>query len=194
MAKTGVSGTESIELNHHFLEELRHVPEWDKIKTCIQCGTCTASCPAGWAMDYKPREIIGLFRAGMLDKALLSNTVWMCASCYYCVVRCPSGIKLSDTMYVLRSLAIRHGLFRRGEKVPVLAKAFVRLVDKYGKNAEPELLTRFYLRTNPLGLARLAPLGLNLLRRGRLPLLPKRIRGLNDLNKIMALLEKGESK
>lgn len=192
MAKTEISGAEAMELNALFLEELRYVPEWEKIRACIQCGTCTASCPTSWAMDCKPREIIGLFRAGMLDRVLRSNAVWMCASCYYCVVRCPSGIKLSDIMYVLRSMGIKHGLFRRGEALPALAKAFAGVVDKYGRNAESELLARFYLGRNPLGLGRQLPLGLRLLRRGRLPLLPKRIQGRRDLDKIVARLEQGE--
>ncbi len=58
--------------------------------------------------------------------------------------------------------------------------------------AESELLARFYLGTNPLGLGRQMPLGLRLLRRGRLLLFPKRIRQRRDLAKIMAQLERGE--
>jgi len=192
MAKIEPLGKDGAALNELFLEELRYVPEWEKVKACLQCGTCTASCPTSWAMDYKPREIVGLFRAGMLDRVLRSNTIWMCASCYHCVVRCPSGIKLPDIMYILRSIGIKHGLFRRGETFPVLARAFAGVVDRYGRVAESELLARFYLGTNPLGLAKQIPLGLRLLRRGRMLLLPKRIRQRRDLDKIMAELERGK--
>lgn len=192
MAGTRVSQKNAAELNTLFLKELRHIPEWEKIRACIQCGTCTASCPTSRAMDHSPREIIGLFRAGMLDKVLLSNTVWLCASCYYCAVRCPSGIKLYDIMYILRSLAIQHNLFRRGELFPVLAKTFAGVVDKYGRNAEMELLARFYLGTNPLAIGKQAGLALSMLRRGRLPLIPKGIKGRQDLQKILAQLEMEE--
>ena len=193
MAKNDTPVTSPEELNRLFLEELRYTPEWDKIKECIQCGTCTASCPTSWAMDRKPREVVELFRAGMLDKVLKSNTVWLCASCYQCVVRCPCGIKFSDVIYALRSIGIKHGILNDGETLPALAKAFAAVVDKYGRSAESELLARFYLGTNPLGMTRQLPLGLRMLRRGRLPLLPKRIRGRQDLQKMMSRLEQGES-
>ena len=194
MATNDTSVASPEELNRLFLDELRHTPEWEKIKECIQCGTCTASCPTSWAMDYGPREIMDLFRTGKLEKVLRSNTMWTCVSCYTCSVRCPSGIKLSDIVYALRAIAIRTGLYGGGETAPALSTTFVGLVDKYGKNVETELLTRFYLRTNPLGLGKILPLGLKLMRRGRLPLLPKRIQAPDDLKKIMARLEQEESK
>lgn len=193
MAKQDVCKAAGGEINDLFLRELRHIPEWEKIKACIQCGTCSASCPTSWAMDYKPREIMGMFRAGMLDKVLRSNTMWMCASCYYCTVRCPSGIKLTDVMYVLKSLAIKHGLFRPREPLPALAKTFVKVVDKHGRNAEMEFLARFYLSTNPLASVKQIGLALNMLRKGRLPLLPKETKGRQDLQKMLAWLDMEES-
>jgi heterodisulfide reductase subunit C len=190
VATTDVSAGISDELNGLFLRELRFFPEWEKIKACIQCGTCTASCPTSWAMDIKPRQIIGLFRAGRLDKVLRSNTVWLCASCYSCVVRCPSGVSLSDVMYALRAIGIKHGLITKGQKYPALATAFAKVVDKYGRNAESEMLARFYLGSDPFGFGKQLPLGLQMLRRGRLALLPKGIRGREDIGKMMAELER----
>jgi heterodisulfide reductase subunit C len=190
MASTDASARTAQELNRLFLRELRLVPEWEKIKACIQCGTCTASCPTSWAMDIKPREIVGLFRAGRLDKVLRSNTVWLCASCYLCMVRCPSGVKVSDLMYALRAIGIKRGLFPRGEKYPALAKAFAKAVDKYGRNAEAEMLARFYLGSDPLGLGKQLSLGLQMLRRRRLALLPKGIRGRDDIGKMLAEMER----
>ena len=192
MAKINVSGAKA-DLNSLFLREFEHVPEWEKIKACIQCGTCTASCPTSWAMDIKPREIIGLFRAGRLDKVVESNTVWICASCYTCVARCPSGIQLADVMYALKALGIRYGLFPKGEKFPALAKTFAAMVDKYGRNAESEMLARYYLGSDPFGSIKQAPLAIRMLQRGRLPLRPKRIRGQGDIKKMMAELERGNA-
>lgn len=194
MAASDKSAGSSDELNRLLLDELRYTPEWEKIKECIQCGTCTASCPTSWAMDYGPREVMDLFRTGKLDKVLRSNSMWTCVSCYTCSTRCPSGIKLSDIVYALRSIALRKGLCDRGETAPAMSTTFVGVVDKHGKSVETELLTRFYLRTNPLGLAKILPLGLKLIRRGRLSLLPKRVRAPDDLKKIMARLEQEEGK
>jgi len=164
----------------------------EQIKSCIQCGTCSASCPTAYAMDYTPRWIIAALRAGQWERVLRSNTPWLCASCYYCTVRCPSGIEFTDLMYALKRLAIERGIYPKGS--PVLYQAFTSTVDRYGRSAEMELMACYYLRTlNPLGLIKMAPLGLRMLLKGRLPLLPHRIRGRQELAKMLDYMrERGE--
>jgi heterodisulfide reductase subunit C len=162
-------------------EAILHRPE---LLECIQCGTCSASCPTAYAMDYTPRRIIAALRAGELEKVLRSNTPWLCASCYYCTVRCPAGIQFTDLMYELKRMAVRRGLYPRGS--PALYKAFVSTVDRYGRSAETELMIRYYLsRLNPLGLLKLAPFGLKMMLRRRFPLLPHRIKGRGDLSRML---------
>jgi len=181
------------ELNQIFLEDVYNIPEGENIKQCIQCGTCSGSCPTSYAMDYTPREIIAAFRAGMLDRVLKSNTVWMCASCYYCTVRCPAGIKLTDIMYELKRLGIEYGLYAPGVTAPILSKTFVKMVDKYGRSPEMELLSRFMLATNPLGMVGMAPLGAKMFFKGRLGIFPKSIKAKKDLAKILKVaLEEAE--
>ncbi len=182
------------ELSKKFVADVYSIPEGEKINLCLQCGTCSASCPTSYAMDYSPRQIIAAFRAGMLDRVLQSNTVWMCASCYSCTVRCPSGIKLTDIMYELKRLGIEYGLYAKEAKAPVLSKEFVKLVDKYGRNAELSLLGSYYLKTNPLGLVKMAPLGYKLFKRGRLSLRPSKIKRQNELAAIMKRLENKEGR
>ena len=41
-----------------FLDELIGTPEGDAILGCLQCGTCSGSCPLGVAMEYPPRRMI----------------------------------------------------------------------------------------------------------------------------------------
>jgi len=172
-------------LSEVFLKNVYSIPGGEKIKECLQCGTCSASCPTAEHMDYTPREIIASFRAGMLDKVLKSSTVWMCASCYYCTVRCPAGIKLTDIMYELKRLGIEYGLYPRDAKAPALSKTFLDMVDRYGRNPEGELLLRYYLKTNPLGLLKMAPLGLKLMLRGRFPFWHEKIQGQADLRRMI---------
>jgi len=171
------------ELGDVFLDAVYGIPGGDKIKQCIQCGTCSASCPTSYAMDYTPREIIAAFRAGLLERVLRSNTVWLCSSCYYCTVRCPSGIKLTDIMYELKRLGVEFGLVQEEAVAPTLSKAFVDLVDKYGRVPETSLVMRVLLKTKPLAALKMVPQGLKLLARGRLPLLPHRIAGISEMNK-----------
>lgn len=81
-----------------FLQRLYQAPDGEKLKTCLQCGVCGASCPFGPATDYTPRQVIALLRAGMVDRALSSSAAWMCTSCFTCSLRCPAGIYLSDVL------------------------------------------------------------------------------------------------
>ena len=47
------------ELGQVFLDKVHAIPDGEKIDGCLQCGTCSASCPTSEAMEYSPREIIG---------------------------------------------------------------------------------------------------------------------------------------
>jgi heterodisulfide reductase subunit C len=139
----------SQQLADEFMQAVLHLPDGEKIRQCIQCGTCSGACPTSYAMDYTPREIIAALRAGMLDRILDSNTVWMCSSCYGCTVRCPAGIKLTDVMYQLKSLATKHGVRPKTVSTPALQEAFVAEVEAHGRNGEVGLMRRFFMGTNP---------------------------------------------
>ena len=75
------------------IEEICAIPGGEGIRLCIQCGTCTASCPNADKMEHTPSELIAMARAGMRKEVLSSNAMWYCLSCYMCTVRCPRGIK-----------------------------------------------------------------------------------------------------
>lgn len=171
---SSVSGSYT-EPNSNFVEELCAIPGGEKIRLCLQCGTCSGSCPMAKEMQYTPRQIFAMVKAGMREEVLSSDSIWYCVSCYLCTVRCPQGIRQTDIMYALKRLAIQYGLHRRAQHEPKLSKSFVAVVNRYGRNFETELLARYYLKTNPFGLLRLLPFGLKLMKRGRLPLSPSRI-------------------
>lgn len=84
-------------------------PDWQKLLTCIQCGTCTASCPAAELMDYAPRQLWQLLRLGLKDQLLNSRTFWLCTQCFACQVRCPRGILTGEAMRHLREWAVNSG-------------------------------------------------------------------------------------
>jgi len=173
------------ELRRRFLEEAEVVPGGDRISQCLQCGTCTGSCPVSYAMDISPRMVIALFRAGQIEEILRSRTIWICASCYMCTTRCPQSIKITDLLYALKRTAIDAGLYPERFPVYLLSKNFARIVNRYGRNQEMLLIMLYYLRRNPLGLLRLMPLGLSMLRRGRISLFPKKIKGVGAIRKIL---------
>lgn len=174
-------------------ERLASRPEVAKVRECLQCGTCSASCPVGDLMDYTPRQVIALYRAGRLEEALRSRTVWLCASCYSCVARCPSKIPLTDVMYEMKRLGLRMGLTSGRDAGPRLAREFARIIGRNGRNAEFRLIMRVLLRTHPLTLLRQAPMGVRFWRRGRVALGAPKIRGTEELHRILAKVREKET-
>ncbi|HDN80605.1 MAG TPA: 4Fe-4S dicluster domain-containing protein [Chloroflexi bacterium] len=73
---------------------------------CYQCGECSAGCPAAFAMDLLPSQVIRLLQLGQVEEVLNSATIWFCAACQTCYARCPKGVDLSRIMEALRELAM----------------------------------------------------------------------------------------
>jgi len=59
------------------------------LQACIQCGTCSASCPNEFAMDLTPRRLWRLVLMGQTETVLASRTFSLCSACYTCPLRCP---------------------------------------------------------------------------------------------------------
>ncbi len=173
------------ELDLGFGEEVASKAYGQKLLSCIQCGTCSATCPLSHYMDYTPRRIIAMTREGFKDDVLNSLTIWLCASCYSCTVQCPRQIHITDVMYTLKREAIRRGVFPKRYPIPVLAHEFFNQVRRHGRNTESWVLVRLFLKTNPLKMLKEAKLGFNLWRRGRLSLHTERISREKDLQTIM---------
>jgi len=168
-----------------FLEEvIAATPGDSRLEMCIQCGTCGGSCPSGADMDHTPRAIFALIRANLREAVIRSNTPWYCVSCYFCTVRCPQEVHITDVMYTLKNMAIRARRYDENT-APGLAETFTEQVETYGRSFEFGLATRHNLRHRPLSLPGLAPLGLGMLSKGRLDLTPHRIESLEQLNAIL---------
>ena len=179
-------------LHKQFSDDVMSMPGGEKIKICQQCGTCTGSCPTSYLMDWGPREIIAAFRAGMIDRVVKSNTIWLCTSCYYCTVRCPAGIKITDLMYELKRMAIKYDLAPKQSKNPAMTKIFVDSVHKHGRNHEVELMAKYMLTKDWSLPFKFWQLGLKLFAAGRMPLGATNIRGRDELERISAYLESRE--
>jgi heterodisulfide reductase subunit C len=167
-----------------FVEEVHAMPGGEGVALCIQCGTCSASCP-GVGRGLSPRQIIGMVRAGMREEVLSSDSMWLCASCYLCTVRCPRDIKPTDLMHVLECLAVRDGMSSKRTRTPPMYKTFMDSVRNNGRVHEARLMTRFYMRTSPLAALRMLPLGLALFSHGRMPLRAKKMEGRRAIRAIL---------
>lgn len=134
------------ELDPRFGEAIMAIPGGEKLLSCIQCGTCSGACPLSPYMDYTPRRIIAMTRAGFKGEVLSCISIWLCASCYACTVECPKGIPITDVMYALKRRAIQDGIYPRHFPTPVLAREFFNVVRKRGRNSEALVILRLYLR------------------------------------------------
>ncbi len=170
----------------------RLTPAGRQLRTCIQCGTCTASCPSASAMDITPRQMWRMVQLGMADEVLHSKTMWLCSICYQCQVRCPRGIPLTETIAKLKQLAIQQQI-KEWRESTTFYRAFADVMRRYGRMRELEFMARYFLSTNPLEAVGYATMGLTLLRRGKVrPEVPK-LAGkgrLDDLFNRVAELEK----
>ncbi len=155
-----------------------------RLEMCIQCGTCGGSCPSAADMDHTPRALFAMIRAGMRQAVLMSNTPWICVSCYHCVVRCPQNVHIADVMYTLKSMAIEARLYRDAT-APDFSKTFVEMVEEYGRSYEFGLATRHYLKHFPLRLPGMSPMALGMLTKERMSIRPKRIKNIQQLRAIL---------
>ncbi len=169
-----------------FEDEVRlATPGESHLERCIQCGTCSGACPSGRDMDHSPRGLFALIRAGNREKALRSNTQWYCVSCYLCMARCPQEIHVTDVMYTLKRMAIRAGYARYGA-APDFSKTFIFFVEHFGRSFEMGLAALYHGTHTPWRKVGISTLALDLAGRNRLAVMPKRIKGLHQLQAILA--------
>jgi heterodisulfide reductase subunit C len=109
----------------HLKEDVRYI---HGLKSCINCGTCTAICPASSFYEYDPREIADALQQedeSILEDLLKGETIWHCGQCMSCKTRCPRDNTPGLLIQALRNLSIDSGLYMhsaRGRQMYVLKK------------------------------------------------------------------------
>ena len=89
------------------------------LKACINCGTCTAICPAAEFYQYDPRQIVDIVQSkddAEIEKLLKSETIWYCGECMSCITRCPRKNAPGLVIMALRNLSMELGYFVESEK------------------------------------------------------------------------------
>jgi heterodisulfide reductase subunit C len=176
--------------DRNFPQEIMSRPGGEKLYGCIQCGTCSATCPASIYMDHTPRQLMALTRAGFKKEALSSLTIWLCTSCYSCTVQCPKEIKITDIMYALKRQAIREGVYPKRFPIPILAREFYQMVRSTGRVTENWLAIKMFMKSNPIAALKTWRLGLNLMKTGRFPWKPEKMQ---QPARMAALLDEAEA-
>jgi heterodisulfide reductase subunit C len=162
------------------------------VRSCIQCGTCSGSCPNEFAMDYTPRRLWRMVLAGQADEIFSSSTFALCSACYYCTLRCPRGLPLTEAMDGLKQIAAE--THSRGQRGSIqFYRKFIQSVRRHGRVWELEFMTYYFTALkNPWIILRFAPLGIKLIWKGKISLRSpgKRSHPLESVFHKVELLEK----
>ncbi|MFN7169733.1 MAG: 4Fe-4S dicluster domain-containing protein [Candidatus Omnitrophota bacterium] len=155
----------------------------EKISHCYQCGKCSAGCPISFQMDYLPNQIIRMVQLGMEEQALSSKTIWLCASCLTCTVRCPRKIDIAEIMDYLRRRAYKKQITPLEEtEIPLFNKIFLRNIELFGRLYEIGLIGMFNLLSGEFFKDfSLAP---KMLLKQKIGIFPQRIKNLKEIREI----------
>ena len=98
---------------------LRDVRFREGLTACMNCGVCTAICPAAEFYKYDPRQICSFVQSKdeeKIEELLRSETLWYCGQCMSCKTRCPRGNTPGLVIQALRRLSQELGYFTDSEK------------------------------------------------------------------------------
>lgn len=157
----------------HFLAEVeREVESGGYVKMCMQCGVCAGSCPFGPSWEHSPQKIFMMIRAGQREAVLKSDSMWLCTSCYNCVVRCPRKLPVTHIMHGLASYAQKLGLAPKLQATRDFSLQFWDNCTRTGRVNEMRLTLGLYFREGLVAGIKKAwgmrAVALGLLRAGRL--------------------------
>ncbi len=152
-----------------------------EVQTCIQCGTCSSSCPTAHLMNPSIRRLIKLCLEGKKEEALNNRTIWLCTSCLLCTVRCPRGIRPKAVVAACKDLAEKEGIKSPDQAYEEL---FLDQIKEYGRIAELPLSGEFLL-VFPRGAVAAMQMGLEMAPKGKLTFGVEKIRGLDEVKKIV---------
>ena len=77
------------------------------VAKCMQCGRCSAACPAATDMDIRPHQLVARLRSGDVASLLAADAPWQCLSCFCCSERCPREVKPARVLEAIREAVLR---------------------------------------------------------------------------------------
>lgn len=168
----------------------------EHVMKCYQCGKCAAGCPLSGEMDYTPNQILRLLQIGneKSDNEVLSSYgIWLCLTCDMCHSRCPQEVDFPHIMDYLRSEAIhRKKINPRAKEIIAFHRAFLESIEKTGRLHEIGLIANYKVKT--LNLLQDVDLAPKMFARGKLEILPHKIKGRDVIARMFANANQGDAK
>lgn len=160
------------------------------VSLCYQCQKCTSGCPVAFAMDILPHRLMRLVHLGQLDRVLRGDTIWVCAQCETCNTRCPNDIDIARVMESLRQTSRREGKAAH-KNDHLFNQAFLTSIKQFGRVHELGMISSYTVKSEGLkGFLKQAGMGLSMLAKGKLKLMPHSLRGHRQVKAIFKRAEK----
>ena len=112
-----------------------------ELNGCLNCGICTATCPAAHYYDFSPREIVQLLWTENLEGIYdaMQEKIWACAQCYTCAARCPFDNSPGGLVMLMREAAIKHGMESAKNVLRPFSRVMLKLIST-GNQLSPDMI------------------------------------------------------
>jgi heterodisulfide reductase subunit C len=167
------------------VSELSH----QNVQRCYYCLRCSAGCPAAYAMDYTPAQILRMVQLGQKEALLGCSAIWLCIGCETCGTRCPNEIHAGAIIDALRHIALAEGVTPAERSVYKLHVAFLDSIRTWGRLHELTMLIQHKLTSRDL-FSNL-DMGLDMFVKGKIHPLPKRIKGMAEVKRLFEMGDEG---
>ncbi len=181
---------ESTSSSHTLVAEIERHTGID-VRACYQCGKCSAGCPMSSEMRHKPHDIMRLAQQDRRDELLDDESLWLCITCETCSARCPNACDPARVIDMLREQAAAAGRGPQQRAIRAFHDAFLQQVRGNGRIYEAGFMVSYKIRSGALiqDVAN-AP---GMLARGKLHILPERVKDLEDVRRIFRACEEDAS-
>jgi heterodisulfide reductase subunit C len=131
-------------LYDQLMKDVRFV---EGLNTCMNCGMCTAICPAAEFYHYDPRKICDTVQShdeSQIESLLRSETIWYCGQCMSCKTRCPQDNTPGFVVQALRKISQELGYFtdsEKGRQQFALKRVIGRNILQTGYCVNPDLIS-----------------------------------------------------
>ena len=161
-----------------------------QIQLCYHCHKCAAGCPVVSFMDYTPDRLFRMTELGLRRQVLGSRTIWLCSACHICATRCPNDIDITTVMDTLKEMALGEKIKSRLSVAAIFHRAFLSNLRMFGQLHEASLMAALKLMT--LNFFSDLKLGMKMFRKGKIAIVPKRVRGTREIRKMFKEIQKEE--
>lgn len=166
------------------------------VANCVMCATCYSLCPvisvdpafAGpAAIAYAYRFIEDVRDAQRKERLAQINEdyLWLCAHCYACSA-CPKHVDPQDRIVDVKRATIKDRVMLN-ERGPRHALVVNKTIRHTGMLAETEVIQGTVGRFNIMGLLKVAPLGLRMASKGKLP--PPFLKPIPKIDEVRTIFE-----